>query len=186
MSAGEKKQCGGVAAVWGPRFGGLQDMGCSSGSSLVPKCSSGGPPAWRQGGGPAAGLWMLSMGGRWGQRGEDLTCQPPAATPKLPLRQSELLPLNGKSGCNLGPFQSLPSREPAAIRQRGRRGARVGALSSALNSTPPIYTTVGVPAAPVTGGTLRHRHHSIPLMGVQHLLGAGGGHTGDAGGPGRA
>jgi len=80
-------------------------------------------------------------------------------------------PLNGKSGCNLGPFQSPPSRAPAAIRRQGRRGAGAGGLlpRSRLcpRACPPVphprtRAQPGPPAPPGTGHPLRQRPGTTP------------------------
>lgn len=122
-----------MGAAWGPPKGvALQrwqwGLLCSVGL-----CTELGA-AW---GGPAAGVEVGA--GNGGPQ-----CHPPR---HCALDAGAAFSLNGKSGRNLGPFQSRRSRAPAAIRRQGKRwgergGCGGGGLCAALcaaSRSPPWY-----------------------------------------------
>ena len=118
--AGEERRWGGggMGAAWGPpQEVALQrwqwGLLCSVGL-----CTELGA-AW---GGPAAGVEVGA--GNGGPQ-----CHPPR---HCALDAGAAFSLNGKSGRNLGPFQSRRSRAPAAIRRQGKRWGERGGCGGAL------------------------------------------------------
>lgn len=79
-----------------------------------------------QRGGPAVGVEMGAGNG-------GLQCHPPR---NCDLDAGAAFSLNGKSGRNLGPFQSQQSRALAAIRRQGKSLGGLGGLCAALCSVP--------------------------------------------------